>query len=76
MTCFFYTNEAGTTLYKCGRDLDIVSENLEIRANIAINWLYNNEMVADPKKVRLTFLVRNNSSEKEKRENLPAQLSY
>ena len=27
-----------TTLYKCGRDLDIVSENLEIDANIAINW--------------------------------------
>ena len=69
MTCFFYTNETGvcnfaddTTLYKYGRDLDIVSENLEMRANIAINWLYNNEF----EKVQLTFLVRNKSSEKEK----------
>ena len=37
-----------TTLYKCGSDIDIVLENLEMDANIAINWLNNNEMVANP----------------------------
>ena len=42
-----------TNLYKCGRDLDIVPEKLEIDANIAINWLNNNEMVVDTK----TFYV-------------------
>ena len=38
-----------TTLYKCGSDSDIVLENLEMDANIAINWLNNKEMVANPK---------------------------
>ena len=33
---------ADTTLYKCGSDLDVVLENLEMDANIAINWLNNN----------------------------------
>ena len=56
----------GTTLYKCGSDLDIVLETLEIYANIAINWLNNNEMVANPKKLLLMFLARNKSIEKEK----------
>ena len=37
-----------TTFYKCGRDLDIVPENLEMDANKVINWLSNNEMVANP----------------------------
>ena len=34
-------------------------------ANIAINWLNNNEMVANPKKIQLMFLARNKSIEKE-----------
>ena len=54
-----------TTLYKCGSDLDIALENLEMDANIAINWLNNNEMVANPKKIQLMFLARNKSIEKE-----------
>ena len=33
-------------------------------ANIAINWLNNNEMVANPKKFQLMFLTRNESIEK------------
>ena len=33
-------------------------------ANIAINWLNNNEMVANPKKFQLMFLARNESTEK------------
>ena len=53
------------TLYKCGSDLDIVLENSEIDANIAINWLNSNEMLANPKKLQLIFLARNKSIEKE-----------
>ena len=34
-------------------------------ANIAINWLNNNEMMANPKKFQLMFLARNKSIEKE-----------
>ena len=42
----------GTTLYKYGRGLDIASEHL--MANIAINRLKNDEMVANLKKFQLT----------------------
>ena len=55
-----------TTLYKCGSDLETVLENLEMDANIAINWRNNNEMVANPKKSQLMFLARNKCVEKEK----------
>ena len=51
----------GTTLYKCGSDLDTVLENLEMDANIAINWLNNNEMVVNPKKFQLMFVAKNKS---------------
>ena len=54
-----------TTLYKCGIVLDIVLENLEMDANIAINWLNDNKMVANPKKFQLMFLVRYKFIEKE-----------
>ena len=54
------------TLYKCGKDLDIASKNLEMDANIPINWLNNNKVVANPKKFRLMSLARNKSTEKEK----------
>ena len=54
-----------TTLYKCGRDLDIASKRLEMDANIAINWLRNNETVPNPKNFRLMFLARNKSIGKE-----------
>ena len=46
-----------TTLYKCGSDL----ENLKMDANMAINWLNNNEVVENPKKIS-TFTL---SQEKE-----------
>ena len=70
-----------TTLYKCGSDLDIVLEKLEMDVNIAVNWLNNNEMVANPKKYQLMFLARNNCIEKEmsfvgKVIKSSAQLSY
>ena len=55
----------GTTLYKCGIVLDIVLENLEMDDNIAINWLNDNKMVANPKKFQLMFLVRYKCIEKE-----------
>ena len=49
--------------------------------NIAVNWLNNNEMVANPKKYQLMFLARNNCIEKEmsfvgKVIKSSAQLSY
>ena len=34
-------------------------------ANIAINWLHNNERVANPKKFQSMFLARNKIIEKE-----------
>ena len=46
-------------------NLDIVSENLEMDTNREINWLSNNEMVANPQKIQLMFLARNKSIEKE-----------
>ena len=46
-------NTDDTTLYKCGRNLNILSENLEMVANIAIIWLNNNEMVAVAQKFSL-----------------------
>ena len=46
-----------TTLYKCGRDLDIVSEHLEMDDNIAIDWLNNTKMVEKSQKVR-TYVLR------------------
>ena len=55
----------GTNLCRRGRDLHIVSENLEMDANIAINWLNNNEMVPNPKNFQFLFLARNKSIKKE-----------
>ena len=43
-----------TTLYKCESNLDIVSENLDMDANIATNWLNNKKMVANPKTFQLS----------------------
>ena len=37
-----------TTLYACGKDLDIISNKLELETNIAIQWLKDNEMVSNP----------------------------
>ena len=54
-----------TTLYKCESDIDILLEKLVMDANIAISWLNNNKMVANPKKFQLMFLARIKSIEKE-----------
>ena len=47
-----------TTLYACGRDLDTISSKLELDTNIAIQWLKDNEMVANPSKFQLMFLSK------------------
>ena len=39
-----------TTLYACGKELDTISFKLEIETNRAIQWLKDNEMVANPSK--------------------------
>ena len=51
--CSFFDDR---TVYKCYRDLELVSHKLEMDANIAIYWLKNNEMVTNPKIFQLTFL--------------------
>ena len=51
---YFFKKEIHVCNFKsrhnCGRDLDIVLEKLEMDVNIAMNWLNNIEMVANPKK--------------------------
>ena len=61
MTYSFFVKETNVcnfaddaTLYKCESNLDIVSENLDMDANIAINWLNNKKMVANPKTFQLS----------------------
>ena len=39
-----------TTLYACGKELDTISFKLEIETKAAIQWLKDNEMVANPSK--------------------------
>ena len=48
----------GTTLYACGKELDIISFKLEIETNRVIQWLKDNEMVANPSKFQLMFLSK------------------
>ena len=60
-----YNYADDTTLYNCRSDLDIVFENLEMDANIAMNWSNNNDILANPKKIQLMFLARNNCIEME-----------
>ena len=47
-----------TTLYACGKELDTISFTLEIETNRAIQWLKDNEMVANPSKFQLMFLSK------------------
>ena len=47
-----------TTLYACGKELDTISFKLEIETNTAIQWLKDNEMVANPSKFQLVFLSK------------------
>lgn len=47
------------------RDFRTFSHRLEMDPNIAMHWLKNNEMVANPKKFQLMFLVKNDNIEGE-----------
>ena len=47
-----------TTLYACGKDLDAISNKLELETNTAIQWLKDNETVANPSKFQLMFLSK------------------
>ena len=70
------------TLYACGKELDTISFKLEIETNTAIQWLKDNEMVANPSKFQLMFLSKYKNIEKktclsiEKPLNLQIQLNY
>ena len=58
-------NFAGdATLYACGKDLDTISNRLELETNSAIQCLKNNEMVANPSKFHLTFVLKYKNIEK------------
>ena len=46
------------TLYACGKELDTISFKLEIETNRAMQWLKDNEMVANPSKFQLMFLSK------------------
>ena len=53
-----------TTLYACGKELDTISFKLEIETNRAIQWLKDNQMVANPSKFQLMFLSKYKNIEK------------
>ena len=59
--CNFADN---TTLYACGKELDTIFFKLEIETNRAIQWLKDNEMVANPSKFQLMFLSKYKNIEK------------
>ena len=44
-----------TTLYVCGKELDTISLKLEIETNTAIQWLKDNEVVANHQSFNLCF---------------------
>ena len=46
-----------TTLYACGKKLDVISnKQQELETKIAIKWLKDNKMVANPSKFQHKFL--------------------
>ena len=53
-----------TTLYACEKELDTISFKLAIETNRAIQWLKDNEMVANPSKFQLIFLSKYKNIEK------------
>ena len=65
-----------TTLCKCERDLDIVSEKLQMHANLAINWLNNNEIKTIPKIFKLKRELERKCFLSEKQKTFPTQLGY
>ena len=52
------------TLHACRKDLDTISNKLELETNTAIKWLKDNEMVANPLKFQLMFLAKCKNIEK------------
>ena len=52
------------TLYACGKELDTIFFKLEIETNRAIQWLKDNEIVANPSKFQLVFLSKYKNIEK------------
>ena len=52
------------TLYACGKELDIICFKLEIEPNRAIQWLKDNETVANLSKFQLMFLSKYKNIEK------------
>ena len=46
------------TLYACGKELDTISFKLEIETSTAIEWLKDNEMIANLSKFQLMFLSK------------------
>ena len=53
-----------TTLYACGKELDTISFKLEIETDRAMQWIKDNEMVANPSKFQLMFLSKYKNIEK------------
>ena len=53
-----------TALCACGKELDTISFTLEIETNRAIQWLKDNEMVANPSKFQLMVLSKYKNIEK------------
>ena len=52
------------TLYACGKELCTISIKLEIETKTAIQWLKDNEMVANTSKFQLMFLSKYKNTEK------------
>ena len=50
-----------TNLYKCGGDLELASQKLEMYATVVMKWLKNNQRVPNLKKLQLMILARKNS---------------
>ena len=53
-----------TVLYACEKELDTISFKLEIETNTAIQWLKDNEMVANPSNFQPMFLSKYEHIEK------------
>ena len=47
-----------TTTYACGKDLDTISSKLELETKTKTQWFKDIEMVANPSKFQLTFLLK------------------
>ena len=65
-----------TTLYACGKELDTISFKLEIETSIAIQWLKDNEKVANPSKFQSTKTLKKTCLLMKKPLNLQIQLNY